>query len=74
MATLLSSGIFRALIGPTLLLTLETLLLVGYADLAAQGRLPPQFPLVPNFGLEPFGLTAFALSLILGFRTNISYE
>jgi len=74
MVNLPQSGIFRALAPPITFLTVETVALIGYADAVAQGLLPTYMPQMPNFGLAPFELTAFALALLLGFRTNISYS
>ena len=39
-----------------------------------EGQLPAWLPSLQVASKEPFGLTSFALSLLLVFRTNASYE
>jgi len=73
-ANLPQSGIMATLCVPLAYLTVETVLVVAYADAGARGVLPQVLPRLPDFGLAPFELTAFALSLLLGFRTNMAFD
>lgn len=69
-----SSGIFRALMKPTLFFTLHSIMTGLYFTLQAAGYLSGPYWPVFNFGVIPFSLTGSALSFLLVFRTNTSYR
>ncbi|KAF5842146.1 Bestrophin, RFP-TM, chloride channel-domain-containing protein [Dunaliella salina] len=74
MLSLPSSRIIRALAGPLASVALTSTIVCTYETLRSQGILPPEFPsiLMPNN--TPLQLTSFAVSLLLVFRTNQSYD
>ena len=71
--TILSSGIFRGLLKPTLCFVCITLAVSAYLHAHTAGLLPGWLPLLAC-KMEVFGLTAPALSLLLALRTNTSYR
>jgi len=78
LASLPGSGMFRSLLPPLAALTAWAAALAAWAAGAAAGALPawvpPGLAAYPSVSMEPFHLTAFAMSLLLGFRTNIAHE
>uniref|UniRef100_A0A7S3QPU7 Uncharacterized protein n=2 Tax=Eukaryota TaxID=2759 RepID=A0A7S3QPU7_DUNTE len=74
MLSLPSSRIIRALSGPLASVALTSALVCTYETLRSQGVVPAEFPsiLMPNN--TPLQLTSFAVSLLLVFRTNQSYD
>lgn len=73
LAGMLGSGLVRGLLRP-LMYVVTTSILVGLYETARMAHRLPAF--CPGLGIskELFGLTSFALSLLLVFRTNASYE
>lgn len=67
-----TSGVFRALMLPTLFFTGLAVLAGLYFTAQQAGHLTGL--LVFNFGIIPFSLTGSALSFLLVFRTNTSYR
>lgn len=72
MVTLPESGIFMALLPFILALMGETAMIELWHVAEAAGSLGP-LPAPPHVHMTPFNITAFALSLLLVFRTNSGY-
>ncbi|KFM28033.1 UPF0187 protein, chloroplastic [Auxenochlorella protothecoides] len=73
LALIFASRIFRSLIPPITAVTLISTLVGVYETLLKEHRLPAQWPHVTLALGQGFQLTAFALSLLLVFRTNSAY-
>ncbi|KAI3427099.1 hypothetical protein D9Q98_007038 [Chlorella vulgaris] len=69
-----TSRVFRQLLGPVLAVMALGLAVGVYETLVATGALPGHWPHVTLALGQGFNLTAFALSLLLVFRTNSSYD
>ncbi|KAI8464599.1 MAG: Bestrophin, RFP-TM, chloride channel-domain-containing protein [Monoraphidium minutum] len=68
-----TSRVIWGLARPLLFVAAISAAVVAYEALRAAGLLHPALPSVQLTSKEPFGLTSFALSLLLVFRTNASY-
>ncbi|KAF5842133.1 Bestrophin, RFP-TM, chloride channel-domain-containing protein [Dunaliella salina] len=68
------SRIIRAVYGPLTRVIFTSLVVCTWETLRAQGTLPPEFPSITMPNTLPLGLTSFAISLLLVFRTNQSYS
>jgi predicted membrane chloride channel (bestrophin family) len=73
MKGIFGSGVVRSLFQPLASVAAVSTLVCIYEDLLADGSLPATLPslIMPT---APFDLTSFALSLLLVFRTNTSYD
>lgn len=73
MLGIFQSSIFRALAQPLLSVATISTAVCTYETMLSDGALPTYMPslLMPT---DPFNLTSFALSLLLVFRTNTSYD
>ncbi|KAL4444075.1 hypothetical protein ABPG75_011812 [Micractinium tetrahymenae] len=74
LAHMFSSRVFRQLLGPVLAVMALALFVGVYETLVNRGGLPGHWPHVTLALGQGFNLTAFALSLLLVFRTNSSYD
>ncbi|PSC75458.1 UPF0187 chloroplastic [Micractinium conductrix] len=74
LAHMFSSRVFKQLLGPVLCVSALALAVGVYETLVAAGKLPGHWPHVTLALGQGFNLTAFALSLLLVFRTNSSYD
>ncbi|KAL4429986.1 hypothetical protein ABPG77_004356 [Micractinium sp. CCAP 211/92] len=74
LANMFSSRVFRQLLGPVLAVMALALFVGAYETLVNRGALPGHWPHVTLALGQGFNLTAFALSLLLVFRTNSSYD
>lgn len=74
LAHMFSSRVFRQLLGPVLAVSALALFVGIYETLVSAGALPGHWPHVTLALGQGFNLTAFALSLLLVFRTNSSYD
>ncbi|KIY98116.1 hypothetical protein MNEG_9845 [Monoraphidium neglectum] len=70
---ILTSRVVWGLARPLLYVAAVAAAVVAYESLRQAGLLPAALPSVQLTSKEPFGLTSFALSLLLVFRTNSSY-
>ncbi|KIY92105.1 hypothetical protein MNEG_15858 [Monoraphidium neglectum] len=68
-----TSRVVWGLSRPLLYVTAVASFVVTYETLRQAGYLPDGAPTIQLTTKEPFGLTSFALSLLLVFRTNSSY-
>lgn len=73
LALIFASKIVRALIAPVLVVALISVLVGLYETLLGDERLPSHWPHVTLELGQGFQFTAFALSLLLVFRTNSAY-
>lgn len=73
LALIFASKIVRALIAPVLVVALVSALVGLYETLLGDERLPSHWPHVTLELGQGFQFTAFALSLLLVFRTNSAY-
>jgi putative membrane protein len=76
---ILTSRIVRGLLPPLVCVLLSSYLVCCYEELWQEGTLDELVPLIPWPDLAvspegPFSISTFALSLLLVFRTNSSYE
>ncbi|KAI7842508.1 hypothetical protein COHA_003862 [Chlorella ohadii] len=69
-----TSRVFKQLLGPVLAVMALALSVGIYETLVSAGALPGHWPHVTLALGQGFNLTAFALSLLLVFRTNSSYD
>eukprot|EP00887_Chlorella_sp_A99_P001239 scaffold14.g1239.t1 len=74
LAFMFSSNVFRALLGPVAIVMVISVFVGLYETLLKEGALPRSWPHVTLALGQAFNLTAFALSLLLVFRTNSSYD
>ncbi|EFN56787.1 hypothetical protein CHLNCDRAFT_21860, partial [Chlorella variabilis] len=74
LAHMFTSRVFRQLLGPVLAVMTIALAVGVYETLVGAGALPGHWPHVTLALGQGFNLTAFALSLLLVFRTNSSYD
>ncbi|KAF5842132.1 Bestrophin/UPF0187 [Dunaliella salina] len=69
-----SSRIIRHIYGPLASVGLTSILLCVYETLRSESILPADFPSICMPNQTPLSLTGFAVSLLLVFRTNQSYD
>eukprot|EP00200_Dunaliella_tertiolecta_P008856 CAMPEP_0202391448 /NCGR_PEP_ID=MMETSP1127-20130417/91840_1 /ASSEMBLY_ACC=CAM_ASM_000462 /TAXON_ID=3047 /ORGANISM="Dunaliella tertiolecta, Strain CCMP1320" /LENGTH=423 /DNA_ID=CAMNT_0048993877 /DNA_START=37 /DNA_END=1309 /DNA_ORIENTATION=+ len=72
--SLFNSRIIRHLYGPLTSVALTATIVCVYETLRSEGVLPPEFPSICMPNQTPLNLTGFAVSLLLVFRTNQSYD
>jgi len=72
--SMFDSRIIRAVYGPLTRVIFTSLVVCTWETCRAQGVLPQEFPSITMPNTLPLGLTSFAISLLLVFRTNQSYS
>ncbi|GAB4816433.1 hypothetical protein N2152v2_003479 [Parachlorella kessleri] len=74
MLGIFNSRLIKGLAAPLVYVVGLATAVAAYETARSTGVLPPSFPDVEIKSKELFGLTSFALALLLAYRTNASYE
>ncbi|MEW5318591.1 MAG: hypothetical protein WDW38_009804 [Sanguina aurantia] len=68
-----ASGIAKGIFRPVMCVVVLSTLIAAYSHSFAIHCLPHGLPAPPSIAMQPVQLSSFALSLLLVFRTNVSY-